>query len=81
MLTKDSSDKEILDYDMGGVIIRDMTGITFAGIIANKINGLPAYKAATQELVALVSSPPLGKIPELEKVKAIRKLLELEVQI
>lgn len=81
MLTKETTDKDILDYPLGGTTIRDLGAISFMGWVADKLNGLPAYKAATVELTALVSSPPLGKMPEGEKVKVIRKLLELEVKI
>lgn len=80
-LSKDASDKEILDTNIGGQIIRNMSAITFIGWLAGKLNGLPAYKAATVELTALVSSPPLGSMPEGEKIKVVRKLLELDVQI
>lgn len=82
MLTKESTDKEILDHELPGAgTIRTITAITFTGWLAGKINGLPAYKAATVELTALVSSPPLGTMPELEKVKVVRKLLELGVVV
>lgn len=82
MITKQSSDKEILDHELPNAgTIRDITSITFVNWVAGKLNGLPAFKAATVELTALVSSPPLGSMPEGEKVKIIRKLLELEVKI
>lgn len=81
MLKKESTDKEILDYPIAQTTIRDFGSISFMGWVANKLNGVPTYKAATQELVALVSSPPLGRMPEGEKVKIVRKLLELDIQI
>ena len=80
-LSKDSTDKEILDTSIGGQILRDMSGISFTGWVAGKINGLPAYKASVVELTALVKSPPLGRLPEEEKIKIVRKLIELEVPL
>lgn len=78
MITKDSSDKEILDFIVPGsdTSVRDIGSISFMGWIISKINGLPTYQAATQELLGLAKSSPLGKIPEGEKVRLIRKLFE-----
>lgn len=74
-------DKEILDANVGGITIRDMGGISFIGWVANKLNGVDTYKAATQELLALVRTPPLGRLPESEKLRIVRKLLELGISI
>lgn len=81
MINKESTDKELLDFKLGTTSIREIGSISFLGFIANKLNGLPTYKAATQELLALVSSPPIGKLPEGEKVRILRKLLELDVTL
>lgn len=76
------TDKEILDMELGGVRVRDMTSLTFLQYIAGKINGVAAYKAAAVELAALVASPPIGrKMPDEEKVRNIRRLLDLGVTI
>lgn len=76
------TDKEILDSVVGGMAIRDMSAMTFYGWMSDKLNGVPAYKAATQELVSLVSAPPMSRlVPELEKVRIVRKLLELDVKL
>ena len=81
MINKESSDKEILDYNAGGQVIRGMSGITFIGWMSNLLNGQPTFKVATQELLGLVSSPPLGKLPETEKVAIVRKLLSLGIEL
>ena len=81
MLTKDSPDKEILDYNAGGQIIRNMSGITFIGWMSNLLNGQPTFRAATQELLGYVSSPPLGKLPDTEKITIVHKLLSLGIQL
>lgn len=80
-INKEWLDKEILDFKLGNQTIREVGSITFLAFVADKINGLPTYRAATQELIGLVSSPPIGKLPEGEKVRIIRKLLELDVTI
>jgi len=81
MLTSESSDKDILDYNAGGQILRNMTGITFIAWMSNYLNGQPAYKAATVELSGYISNPPLGKIPESEKIAIVRKLLNLGIEL
>ena len=81
MLTKESSDKEILDHPFGTTTIRDVGSMSFMAWMANKLNGVPTYKAATQELLGLVKNAPMGKIPDEEKVSIVRKLLSLEVEI
>lgn len=76
------TDKEILDMTLGGITVRDMSAITFLGWLAGKLNGVPAYKAANQELVGLISQPPISRVmPEMEKCRIIRQLIELEVPI
>ena len=74
-------DAEILDFVAGGIAIKDMTALTFLGYIARKIDGLPAYKADMVELRGAVASPPYGVMPEGEKVRLIRKLLNLDVTL
>lgn len=81
MLTKESSDKQILDHVLSGTSIRDFGTMSFLGWVSGKINGLPAYRGATQELLGLLKAPPLGPMPEGEKVRIVRKLLDLEVNI
>ena len=81
MITKESSDKEILDYNAGGQILRNMTGVSFIGWMSGLLNGQPTFKAATQELLGLISSPPLGKLPDTEKVLIVRKLLSLGIEL
>lgn len=81
MLNKDASDKEILDHSFGGVTIRDAGSMAFISWIANKLNGVSTYTAATQELLSLVRVPPLGRMPEGEKIKVVRKILSLDMEI
>ncbi len=81
MLNLNSEDKEILDYNAGGQVIRNMSGITFISWMSSKLNGQPAFKGSTVELSGYVSNPPLGKLPETEKVAIVRKLLNLGIEL
>ena len=82
MINKESTNKEILDHSpFGNISIREIGSMTFMSWVANKLNGAPTYKAATQELLALVKNAPIGKIPEGDKIKIVRKLLDLDVNI
>lgn len=81
MITKESSDKEILDFSLSGTTIRDIGTMSFMAWAANKIDGAPTYKAATQELLGLVRNAPIGRISEDQKVGMVRKLLELDIMI
>ena len=74
--------KDILDTVAGGIPIRDMSAITFVNWVSSKIDGMPAYKAATTELAALVAQPPMSRImPDEEKCRIVRRLLELGVTL
>ena len=81
MINKQSTDKEILDYPLGGTTIREIGSISFLAWVANKINGASTYKASTQELLALVKSVPIGRLPDNEKVRIVKKLLDLDIII
>lgn len=75
-------DKEILESIIGGITVREMTSLTFLQWVSSKMNGLNTYTGRNQELVAALSSPPLsGKMPESEKIRLVRKLLELGVEL
>ena len=75
-------DKEILDLDIGGQTVREMTAITFLHWVAKKIDGQPAYSAANQELLMAVSHAPLSNnMPDAEKVRLTRKMLSINIKI
>jgi len=73
------TDKEILDYkiDDAGNTVRDMGSISYLGWISKKLNGVPTYTAATQELVMAISQPVFGIMAEGEKIRLFRKLLTI----
>jgi hypothetical protein len=75
-------DKELLDLKLGGVVMRDMTAITFLQYVANKVSGAPAYRAETQELLSAVSAAPMSrKMSDEQKISLIRKLQALDIPI
>lgn len=76
------TDKEILDSVQGGMAIRDMGSMTFLHWLTGKLNGVKAYSAANQELIGLIRTPPLSRtMPDGEKCKIVRKLLEMEIEV
>lgn len=81
MLNKESTAKDILDLPLGGTTIREMGSMSFLAWVANRIDGAPTYKAATQELLGLIRNAPIGKMADEEKIRVVRKLIELEVNI
>jgi hypothetical protein len=81
MIDKHSTSKDILDFKIANTTVREIVGMSFMAWILNKINGAPVYKAATQELLALSKNPPMGRIPDEEKVRLVRKLLELDITL
>ena len=76
------SDKELLDTELGGITLRDMGAMTFMGWLANRLNGAQTYRAETQELLAAVSAPPMGRvIGDGEKIRLVRKLLAINIPL
>lgn len=72
------TDKEILDATLGGMVVREMSAISFLHWVSAKLNGVKAYTAANQELVQLIANPPMSRLmPEEEKCRIFRKLQSL----
>lgn len=75
-------DKEILDLNIAGQTIGSMTALTFLQWVSGKINGVPAYTAANQELVMAVSHAPLSNaMPDAEKIRLVRKMISVSISI
>ena len=69
------SDKDILDSKLGGVVLRDMTSITFLHWLSGKLNGVKTYSAVNQELIGFIKNPPMSRVmPEEEKLRIIKRL-------
>ncbi len=72
-----NSDNEIdiLDMNIGGIIMRDMTAITFLQFLAKKLNDVKAYSPEIVALTHLVRNPPMSRLmPNDEKIRIIRLL-------
>lgn len=80
----DKTDNEVamLKLDLGGQTLAEMSAISFLQFVAKKLNGTVGGSAASAELRMLVSNPPMSRnIPDDEKIRIIRKLRTLNVQI
>lgn len=77
------SDLDILEFKPAGhtETIRTMTAMAFLSWLTKKLDGLPRYGEAAP-LVMLVSAPPMSRtMPENDKIKCIRIIQKLGVQI
>lgn len=73
---------DILQFDIGGVTIKEAGAFTYLQWIANKINGVQAFSADSIELTALVQSPPMSRFMNNErKIELFRKLERLNIQL
>ncbi len=73
------TDIEILEMNLGGVVLKDMTALTFFGWLAGKLNNVPiTNNPDLNELRMAVASPPMmPKVADETKIKLVRKLLAL----
>ncbi len=73
---------DILNKEIGGVKIQDMSSMVFLQWLAGKLNNVRTFSAVTVELTALVTNPPMSRtMPDDEKVKIIKKLDKIGIQI
>lgn len=77
-----NNELDILDMNVGGTTLRDMSAMTFYQWMVKKLNEVPAYSADVVELTMLISSPPMSKtVPNDEKIRIIKKLQRIGVKI
>ena len=73
---------DMLEWNMGGMKIKEASAMSFLQWVAKKISGVPAYKPAAVELSALVSSPPMARtMPDTAKIDIIKKMLSLDIKL
>ena len=73
---------DILNMVIGGIALRAMSAITFYQWLAKKLNNVRTYSADVVELTMLISSPPMGRtLPDDEKIRIIKKLQKIGIQI
>lgn len=73
--------EDILGTIIGGISLRDMSGIQFYTWILKKIDGLQSKSPALSEL-AMLATGAVGKhLPDDAKLAIIKKLQSLEISI
>lgn len=77
----EKSDIEILETDVGGQKIKDLSALAFIGFISRKIDG-QISSPAIRELSMLVSAPPLtGRLSDDSKIDMCRKLERVGIEV
>ena len=80
-MEKQLSELDILNLNMGGQRVKDMTCISFLSWLAGKLNNVEKY-GELHDLVVLVSNPPLGnRLPDDDKIRIIRRLLASGIKL
>lgn len=79
-------DNQIIKYEIGGIRIGDIGTMTFLGWVANKLNNVSVDQRGQErlimiELTTLIANPPVGKLPDSEKISIIKKLIKLGIQL
>lgn len=81
-MDKTDNEVELLKLDIGGQKLAEMTAISFLQYVAKKLNNTTMNTATSAELRMMVSNPPMGRtMPDDEKIRIIRKLKSLNVEI
>jgi hypothetical protein len=77
------TDIQILELNLGGVVLKDMTALTFCGWLAGKLNGVTITNDPNlAELRMAISSPPImPRLADESKIKYVRKLLALGIAL
>ena len=77
------SDIQVLELVLGGVMLKDMTALTFFGWLAGKLNGVPiTNNPDLNELRMAIASPPMmAKVADETKIKYVRKLIALGITV
>lgn len=77
------TDIQILELNLGGVLLKDMTALTFFGWLAGKLNNVPITNTpALNELRMAIANPPMmPKVADETKIKYVRKLISLNIPL
>ncbi len=72
---------EILNKEVGGIKIKDMTTITFYQVVAKRLDGVKTFSPVAVELTTLVGSPVATRqLPNDYKLDIIRKLKSINIE-
>lgn len=77
------SDIQILELNLGGVVLKDMTALTFFGWLAGKLNNVPITNdGKLNELRMAIASPPMmQRVADETKIKYVRNLIALGIKL
>ena len=77
------TDIQILELVLGGVMLKDMSALTFFGWLAGKLNNVQITNdPRLNELRMAVASPPMmPRIADETKIKYVRNLIALNISI
>lgn len=75
------TDIQILELNLGGVLLKDMTALTFFGWLAGRLNGVTITNdPKLAELRMAVSAPPMmPRLADESKIKYVRSLIALGI--
>jgi len=77
------SDIQILELNLGGVILKDMSALTFFGWLAGKLNNVPITNdGKLNELRMAIAAPPMmPRVADETKIKYVRNLIALGIPV
>lgn len=77
------TDIQILELNLGGVMLKDMTALTFFGWLAGRLNGVTITNdGRLNELRTAIAFPPMmPRVADETKIKYVRHLIALNIPI
>lgn len=77
------SDIELLETKLGGVVLKEMTALTFLGWLSGKLNGVTITNDPNlAELRTAIAAPPMApRMSDDTKLRYVRKLMAIGISI
>lgn len=77
------TDIEVLELKCGGMMLKEMSALTFFGWLAGRLNGVPVNSDPDlAELRMAIRNPPMmPKVADVTKIKYVRKLIKLGISL
>lgn len=73
---------DFLNMNLGGQVVKDMSGMSFLQWVASKVNNIGAHTPEVNEINMLIRFPPMSsKMPDEKKIELLRKLEKIGVPI
>ena len=75
------TDIQILEMNLGGVMLKEMSALTFFGWLAGKLNNVTITNdGKLNELRTAIAMPPMmSKVADETKIKYVRNLIALNL--